>query len=187
MGKKISIDSATMMNKALEIIEARWLFDIEGSRIDVLVHPQSIVHSMVEYADGSIIAQMGVPDMRVPISYALAYPDRSLSGGCFLDLSKERTLEFFAPDVDTFPALRFAYRAIEAGGSMPTVLNASNEVAVAAFVEGKIGFLDITRIVDETMACHTPVREQSIAAIIEADRWGRETAENIIGRLNKQR
>ncbi len=186
MGKKITIDSATMMNKALEIIEARWLFNLEVSRIDVLIHPQSIVHSMVEYKDGSVMAQLGIPDMRVPISYALSYPERLRMDETFLDLRKEGKLEFYSPDFDKFPALRLAYEAAEKGGSMPAVLNASNEVAVDAFIGGKIGFLDIAGVVEETMNLHKPVEEKSIPAIIEADRWGRDMAEKIIGRMDKQ-
>lgn len=185
MGKKITIDSATMMNKALEIIEARWLFDLEASRIDVVIHPQSIIHSMVEYKDGSVIAQLGVPDMRIPISYALSYPERSCSGETTLDLCKEGTLEFYPPDVDKFPALRLAYESAQKGGTMPTVLNASNEVAVDAFITGRIGFLDIAGVVEETINIHKPKEQKSISGIMEIDRWGRDTAEKIIGRIDK--
>lgn len=183
MGKKITIDSATMMNKALEVIEARWLFDLDASRIDVIVHPQSIVHSMVEYKDGSIVAQLGVPDMRIPISYALSYPERSCSGDTILDLCREEKLEFFQPDRNKFPALRLAYEATEKGGTMPVVLNASNEVAVEAFIEGRIGFLDIAEVVEETMNLHKTREQKSIEVIIEVDQWGREMAEKIIGRI----
>ncbi|MBN2569154.1 MAG: 1-deoxy-D-xylulose-5-phosphate reductoisomerase [Deltaproteobacteria bacterium] len=186
MGEKITIDSATMMNKALEIIEARWLFDLEASRIDVIIHPQSIVHSMVEYKDGSIIAQLGVPDMRVPISYALSYPERACSGDTSLDLCREEKLEFFSPDCDKFPALRLAYEAAEKGGTMPVVLNASNEVAVDAFIKGRIGFLDIAEVVEKTMNLHKPEEQKSVSVIIEMDQWGREMAEKIIGRIGIQ-
>ncbi len=186
MGQKITIDSATMMNKALEIIEARWLFDLDVSRIDVIIHPQSIVHSMVEYKDGSVIAQLGVPDMRVPISYALSYPERSCSGATSLDLCREGKLEFFSPDCDKFPALRLAYEAAEKGGSMPAVLNASNEVAVDAFIKGSIGFLDIAGVVEKTMGLHKGEEEKSISGIIQADGWGRKMAEKIIGRIDIQ-
>jgi len=186
MGRKITIDSATMMNKALEIIEAMWLFDLEVSRIDVLIHPQSIIHSMVEYRDGSVIAQLGIPDMKVPISYALSYPERSPSEETPLDLCKEGKLEFFSPDFDKFPALRLAYEAAEKGGSMPAGLNASNEAAVDAFTRGRIGFLDIAGVVEKTMNLHKPVEEKSISAIIDADRWGRVMAEKIIGRMDVQ-
>ena len=186
MGEKITIDSATMMNKALEIIEARWLFDLEASRIDVIIHPQSIVHSMVEYKDGSVIAQLGVPDMRVPISYALSYPERSCSGDASLDLCREEKLEFFPPDCDKFPALRLAYEAAEKGGTMPVVLNASNEVAVDAFIKGRIGFLDIAEVVEKTMNLHKPEEQKSVSVIIETDQWGRGMAEKIIGRIGIQ-
>mgnify|MGYP001304151293 CR=1 FL=1 len=185
MGKKITIDSATMMNKALEIIEARWLFDLNASQIDVVIHPQSIVHSMVEYKDGSVIAQLGVPDMRIPIAYALSYPERSGAGVTFLDLCKERTLEFYPPDGDKFPALRLAYRAVEEGGTVPVVLNASNEVAVDAFINGRIGFTDIARVVEETVHFHKPREQKTISDIMEVDQWGRNTAEEIIGRIDE--
>lgn len=186
MGQKITIDSATMMNKALEIIEARWLFDMEVSKIDVVVHPQSIVHSMVEYRDGSIIAQLGIPDMRVPISYALSYPQRTYAGDTYLDLCRQGTLEFYPPDSDTFPALRLAYEAAEAGGSMPAVLNASNEVAVDAFLKGRIGFRNIAEVVEQTMSRHRPEELTTIAGIMGTDQWGREMAEKIIGRIDIQ-
>jgi 1-deoxy-D-xylulose-5-phosphate reductoisomerase len=185
MGKKITVDSATMMNKALEIIEARWLFDLKASQIDVVIHPQSIVHSMVEYRDGSVIAQLGVPDMRIPIAYALSYPERSGAGETFLDLCKERTLGFYPPDRDKFPALRLAYEAVEKGGTVPVVLNASNEVAVDAFINGKIGFSDIARVVEETIHLHVPGEPETISDIIDIDRWGRKRAEEIIGRIDE--
>ena len=184
MGQKITIDSATMMNKALEIIEARWLFDMEVSRIDVVVHPQSIVHSMVEYRDGSVIAQLGVPDMRVPIAYALSYPGRSPVEGTHLDLCRQGRLEFYPPDSDTFPALRLAYEAAETGGTMPAVLNAANEVAVEAFLNERIGFPAIAEVVEGTMNLHRPEDVQTIAGILETDRWGRETADKIIERID---
>jgi 1-deoxy-D-xylulose-5-phosphate reductoisomerase len=151
MGRKISVDSATMMNKGLEVIEARWLFDVDADRIDVLIHPQSVVHSMVEYVDGSVLAQMGNPDMRTPIAYALAYPERTASGVGSLDLAKVGRLDFEKPDLVRFPCLALAYDALRAGGSAPAVLNAANEVAVAAFLERRTGFLDIARIVSATL------------------------------------
>jgi len=154
MGRKITIDSASMANKGLEVIEARWLFDMDIDKIDVCVHPQSVVHSMVEYIDGSVIAQMGVPDMRGPISYALSYPERLQGAVEILDLCSIGTLEFMSPDTGKFPALELAYTAAGKGGSAPAVLNASNEVAVEAFIEGKIRFVDIISIVKEVLDSH---------------------------------
>ena len=147
MGAKISVDSATMMNKALEVIEAHYLFDIPQGKIDVLMHPQSIVHSMVEYIDGSILAQLGASDMRTPIAYALAWPERMATTGGFLDLTKPQTLEFLPPDTVRFPALALVRQVLDAGGAMPTVFNSANEIAVAAFLNGEIGFTDIESLV----------------------------------------
>jgi 1-deoxy-D-xylulose-5-phosphate reductoisomerase len=183
MGAKISIDSATMMNKALEIIEARWLFDVDGGRIDVLIHPQSIVHSMVEYIDGSVIAQMGTADMRIPIAYALSYPERietrvpqlSLS-----DLCKDGIgLTFFTPDLDRFPALGLAYDALKAGGTMPAVMSAANEAAVSLFLDGKIGFLEIVETVSEVMRRHEPIEAPGLEDILNVDTWARREAEKV--------
>ena len=151
MGAKISIDSATLMNKGLELIEAYHLFPVEEQQLDVIVHPQSVVHSLVEYVDGSMLAQLGCPDMRIPIAYALAWPDRMVTPCERLDLATVARLDFEPPDLERFPALRLARAALVSGGSSPTVLNAANEVAVAAFLEGRIGFLDIAAIVEETM------------------------------------
>lgn len=152
MGAKISIDSATMMNKGLEIIEAHFLFDIPEERIDVLVHPQSVVHSLVEYVDGSVLAQLGTPDMRTPIAYTLAWPERIATPAERLDLVKAGTLTFEAPDSERFPALRLARAALQSGGGAPTILSAANEVAVQAFLDRRIGFLDIERVVEDTLA-----------------------------------
>ena len=174
MGAKITIDSATLMNKGLEVIEARWLFDVEPSLIDVVVHPQSIVHSMVEYKDGCVMAELSVPDMRAPIAYAISYPSRVESGTQKLDLVKIGSLTFESPDRDRFPCLGLAYEALKIGKSMPAVLNAANEVAVAKFIEKKIKFGDIFKIVEKTMNAHAPVSFSSIDEILEIDRWARD-------------
>lgn len=173
MGRKITIDSATLMNKVLEIIEARWLFGIDSSKIDVVIHPQSIVHSMVEYKDGSIIAQLGLPDMRLPIQYALLYPERVDTGLPKLDITERGTLTFGKPDLDRYPGLNLAYRALEQGGTTPAVLNAANEVAVSLFLEEKIRFLDMVKIVTCVMDRHTPIQNPDLAQILAADSWAR--------------
>jgi 1-deoxy-D-xylulose-5-phosphate reductoisomerase len=180
MGKKITIDSATMMNKGLEVIEAGWLFGLPGEAIDVLIHPQSIVHSMVEYRDGSVIAQMGVPDMRLPIAYALSYPQRLKRDEETLDLRKVGTLTFFQPDPVRFPALRLAYEAVKAGGTMPAVLNGANEMAVAAFIAEHIRFDRIVTVVQEVLSRHQGQADPGIDAVLAADRWAREEAGIII-------
>jgi len=180
MGKKITIDSATMMNKGLEAIEASWLFDLPVSKIDVLIHPQSIIHSLVEYRDGSVIAQLGVPDMRVPIAYALSYPRRMIRNEAGLDLVNVGALTFFKPDPVRFPALRLAYAAAETGGTAPTVLNAANEVAVTAFIDEEIGFNGISQLVDEVLSRHRVRVEPRIEEILAADRRTREEARNRI-------
>ncbi len=183
MGAKISIDSATMMNKALEIIEARWLFDVDGERIDVLIHPQSIVHSMVEYIDGSVIAQMGTTDMRIPIAYALSYPERIENLVPELDLGdlckNGAGLTFFTPDHDRFPALKLAYGALRAGGTMPAVMSAANEAAVSLFLDGKIGFLEIVETVSEVMNRHNVIETPGLDEILKADLWARREAERL--------
>lgn len=179
MGPKITIDSATMMNKGLEVIEASWLFDVPPSRIDVVIHPQSIVHSMVEFIDGSVIAQMGVPDMRCPIAYALAYPERIESGVKSLSLTDCRSLDFFEPDFSKFKALKLATQAMEAGGSMPAVLNAANEVAVACFLQRKIPFLKIAVLIEKTLSEHSAFALKSLEDVVAADRWGRERASQL--------
>ena len=180
MGRKITIDSASMMNKGLEIIEAMWLFDMDIAKIDVCVHPQSIVHSMVEYIDGSVIAQMGVPDMRGPISYALSYPERLQGAIETLDLCSVSALEFVNPDCAKFPALELAYAAAGKGGSAPAVLNASNEVAVEAFIEGKIRFVDIALIVKDVLDSHRTKEINRIEDVLDADLRGRAKAREII-------
>jgi len=176
MGAKITIDSATMMNKGLEVIEARWLFDIPAEKIEAVIHPQSVIHSMVEYIDGAVVAQLAVPDMRGPIAYALAYPERVPSGTEFLDLAKVGTLTFKKPDLEKFRCLKLAYDAAKEGGSMPCVLNAANEVAVAAFLDKKIKFLDIPRIVETVMARHDRVEFSSLEDVFAADKWARSEA-----------
>ena len=181
MGQKITIDSATMMNKGLEVIEARWLFDLPADRISVNIHPQSIIHSMVEYIDGCIMAQLGVPDMKAPIAYALTYPERVPTGVKPLDLTKLSGLTFFNPDHVRFPALQLAYRAMAEGESMPTVLNAANEVAVEAFLRGAIGFCDIPRAIERTMDLHQPHSLGTIEEVLHVDRWGREKTRELLG------
>lgn len=180
MGQKISIDSASMMNKGLEVIEARWLFDMPGERIAVNIHPQSIVHSMVEYVDGCVMAQLGVPDMKAPIAYALTYPERVQTRVKPLDLTDLSGLTFFNPDHVRFPALRLAYRAMNDGESMPTVLNAANEVAVEAFLNGRIRFTDIPRAIEKTMDVHQPHSLNSIEEVLQVDRWGREKTREML-------
>jgi len=181
MGRKITIDSATLMNKGLEVIEARWLFDIAPEKIQVLVHPQSIVHSMVEYHDGAVVAQLGVPDMRGPIAYALSYPERLSDASPALDLAKMGTLTFEEPDLDRFPCLAYAFDALKAGGSMPAVLSAANEVAVKYFLEEKIGYTDIARVIRATMDAHTPSSIRTVEDALKADLWARHIAEKVIG------
>jgi 1-deoxy-D-xylulose-5-phosphate reductoisomerase len=176
MGPKITIDSATLMNKGLEVIEAHWLFGASASQIGVVVHPQSIVHSIVELTDGSMIAQMGTTDMRLPIQYAFSYPDRWDAPVPFLDLVRAGRLEFQEPAWDDFPCLRLAYRALEAERSLPIVLNAANEVAVAAFLRGQLGFTAIPRIIADTMDAHVPAATETLAAIRRIDSWAHEFA-----------
>jgi 1-deoxy-D-xylulose-5-phosphate reductoisomerase len=180
MGNKITIDSATLMNKGLEVIEAHWLFEMPADRIDVVIHRQSIVHSMVEYRDGSVIAQMGIPDMRGPLAYALNYPERLPLGLPSLDLTKVKSLTFEPPDHKKFPCLGYAYEALKTGGTMPAVLNAANEIAVAAYLSGQIGFLEIARLIRKTMDGHVPQAANSLEDVLEADRWGRERALKVI-------
>ena len=177
MGAKITIDSATLMNKALEIIEARWLFGLEPDKIRVLVHPQSIVHSIVEFQDGSMICQLGPPDMRIPIQYALTYPRRRPLPLDRLQLAEVATLTFHEPDPVRFPALRLAYQVLRQGGTAPAVLNAANEVAVAAFLQEKIPFLEILACVERTLSAHTVTPDPDLEEIFAADRWARDEAE----------
>lgn len=176
MGRKITIDSATMMNKGLEVIEAYHLFRVPVEQIQVVVHPQSIIHSMVEFHDGSVLAQLGIPDMRIPISYALAYPERLSNALPSLDLFEIQTLNFYSPDLLRFPCLRLAFEAAHEGGTMPTVLNAANEVAVQAFLDETIAFLDIPAVIEATMAQHSPVPITDAAVAIQVDHWARECA-----------
>jgi|UniRef100_A0A7C3V5Q9 1-deoxy-D-xylulose-5-phosphate reductoisomerase len=180
MGAKITIDSATMMNKALEVIEASVLFGLPASQVEVYVHPQSIIHSLVEFVDGSVLAQLGWPDMRLPIAYALTYPRRLPLNSEPLDLGKVGQLTFERPDFTRFPALRLGYEAAEIGGTMPAVLNAANEMAVAAFLEGRLSFLDIPRVVEETMAAHAPEALESLAQVLAVNRWARQHAQALV-------
>jgi 1-deoxy-D-xylulose-5-phosphate reductoisomerase len=176
MGRKISVDSATMMNKGLEVIEARWLFDLPPERIEVLIHAQSIVHSLVEYTDGSVIAQLSNPDMRVPIANALAYPERVESGAQALDLSLVKNLSFEKPDLARFPCLGLAYAALRSGGAAPAVLNAANEVAVEAFLAGRLRFTGIAEVIGETLAAVPGRSADDLAGIMEADARARREA-----------
>jgi 1-deoxy-D-xylulose-5-phosphate reductoisomerase len=177
MGRKITIDSATLMNKGLEVIEAHWLFGLASSQIDVVIHPQSVVHSMVELVDGSIIAQLGVTDMRLPIQYAFSYPERWPAPVPSLDLFRAGHLEFEAPDTRAFPCLRLAYRALELAASVPVVLNAANEVAVARFLDGRLAFPGIPLVIERAMDAHKVVEVRTLAEVRAVDRWAREHAE----------
>jgi 1-deoxy-D-xylulose-5-phosphate reductoisomerase len=183
MGRKITIDSATLMNKGLEVIEARWLFDVTADQIDVVIHPQSIVHSLVELTDGSVIAQLGVTDMRLPIQYACSYPERWDGGLPALDLTRAGRLDFLAPDHDRFPCLELAYRALRAGDTFPVVLNAANEVAVEMFLDGKLGFTSISRVIERTMNAHSPDSVLTIDVIRRIDGWAREKARAMAAEL----
>ena len=183
MGAKISVDSATMMNKGLELIEAHHLFGLPSERIEILVHPQSVIHSMVEYVDGSVLSQMGSPDMRIPIAHALAWPERMETPAERLDLAKIGSLTFEAPDPERFPALRLARQALEAGGAAAIVLNAANEEAVAAFLGRRIGFLEIARIVEEALARTGAAAPRSIADVIDIDREARALANTLMSEL----
>ncbi len=169
MGRKITIDSSTLVNKGLEVIEAKWLFDVEAEDIQVVVHPQSIIHSMIEYTDGAVIAQLGVPDMKLPIQYALYYPERKGPTAERLDFYKLRSIDFFEPDTEVFPALSMAYEALKTGGSMPTVYNAANEWAVAAFLERKIGYTDIVRLIRREMDAHKVIRTPELEEILATE------------------
>jgi 1-deoxy-D-xylulose-5-phosphate reductoisomerase len=183
MGRKISVDSATLMNKGLELIEASCLFGVDSARLDVLVHPQSVVHSLVAYVDGSVLAQLAAPDMRVPIAHALAWPDRMETAAARLDLGRLGALTFEAPDLEAFPALALARRALEAGGGAPAVLNAANEIAVGRFLDHRIGFLDIPRVVEQVLERHfgerspSPGRLDDLEDRLEFDRAARAEAE----------
>ncbi|PKM80880.1 MAG: 1-deoxy-D-xylulose-5-phosphate reductoisomerase [Firmicutes bacterium HGW-Firmicutes-14] len=181
MGYKITVDSATMMNKGLEVIEAGWLFDMDFSRIEVMIHPQSIIHSMVEFADGSVIAQMGNPDMRVPIQYALSYPERWKNDLPRLDLVSAGCLTFEKPRTDVFPCLELAFAAGQRGGTMPAVMNAANEEAVGLFLGEKISFIDIPSLIEKTMGKHDNIREPGLDDIIDSDRWARLQVRGLAG------
>ena len=183
MGPKISIDSATLMNKGLEVIEACVLFDVPLDTIEVIVHPESVVHSMVAYTDGSVLAQMGQPDMRTPIANALAWPDRIESGVAPLDLTQIAGLHFEKPDTDRFPCLRLAYEAQRAGGLAPTVLNAANEIAVAAFLDGTVSFLQLPKVIENTLLQAKNSPASDLPTIIEADANARQLALEYISNL----
>ncbi len=174
MGDKITIDSATMMNKALEVIEAKWLFDLNATQIEVVIHPESIIHSLVEFCDGSVIAQMGLPDMKVPIQFALTYPDRENGNVKSLDLAKLGTLNFQKPDMDKFPALRLGYEVVEKGGTMGATFNAANEVAVQEFLDNKIKFTDIAKAVEHVMNQHDFISVPTLQDIMDADEYARK-------------
>lgn len=180
MGPKISVDSATLMNKGLEVIEAHYLFGLERARIRVLVHPQSTVHSLVEYTDGSFLAQLGSADMRIPIAHALAWPERVASGAPVLDLAAMARLDFAEPDLDAFPCLQLAYDALDAGGTAPAILNAANEVAVAAFLNGRLGFLQIAAIVNEALNRCALSSAESLSTVLYADAQARKLAQAVI-------
>ena len=185
MGPKITIDSATLFNKGLEMIEAHWLFGVEMDRVEVVIHPQSIVHSMVEFADGSTLAQLSYSNMRFPIQYAVTWPDRVPNTLPPLDFSKLSKLEFFTPRYDDFPAMNLARRAGETGGTLPAVMNAANEIAVAAFLNRQVRFPDIWRIVEEVMNRHAPVAHSDLDAILQADQWARNEAQGCVKSLNR--
>jgi 1-deoxy-D-xylulose-5-phosphate reductoisomerase len=187
MGPKVTVDSATLMNKGLEVIEARWLFDIDPSRIEVVIHPQSIVHSMVEFVDGSLLAQLSTPDMRLPIQYAITYPKRMASLTKKLDLTEVGKLEFFKPDFDRFPCLGLAYDAIRKGGTMPAVLSAADEIAVLAFLEGRIGFTRIPSVLEKVLAGHRPILSPSLEDAEQADLWAREEASRVVALFDKSK
>ncbi len=179
MGRKITIDSATLMNKGLEVIEAHWLFDLPAEQIDVVIHPQSVVHSMVELNDGSIIAQLGGADMKLPIQYACSYPDRWEAPVARLDLTAAGPLEFQKPDLDKFPCLRLAYRALAEGPSHAVVLNAANDVAVAAYLDERISFISIPSVIEQAMDAHSAVAASTIDAVREVDGWARVYSQNV--------
>jgi len=183
MGRKITIDSATLMNKGLEVIEAHWLFGVGADQIEVVIHPQSIVHSMVELLDGSVIAQLGVTDMRLPIQYACSYPERWDGALPSLDLSRAGRLEFQPPDQERFPCLGLAYRALRAEGTLAVVLNAANEVAVAAFLDGRLGFTAIPAVIERTMNAHTVEGVSTVETVRRVDEWGRNYAREMAAEL----
>ena len=181
MGRKISVDSATMMNKGLEMIEACWLFGMPVDKVEVLIHPQSVIHSMVEYVDGSVLAQLGSPDMRVPIACAMAWPERIASGAAVLDLVTAANLAFEAPDLRRFPCLRLAMQAAGEGGSVPVALNAANEIAVAAFLEGRIGYMAIPRVIASVLEAHRFGEPESLEHVKAIDADARRVARGLLG------
>jgi 1-deoxy-D-xylulose-5-phosphate reductoisomerase len=183
MGKKITIDSASMMNKGLEVIEAKWLFNIDISDIDVLIHPQSMVHSLVEFIDGAFLAQMGIPDMKIPIAYALTYPERIINDLPTLNIVKTGNLEFSNPDIKKFPCLGLAYAAGLCGGTAPVVLNAADEVAVSAFIKKKIRFIDLPKIIEKILVLHNSINNPSLDDILQVDLWARIETKEIIERI----
>lgn len=187
MGRKISIDSATLMNKGLEVIEARWLFDMPAENIEVVVHPQSVIHSMVSFRDGSVLAQLSLPDMKGAISYALSYPERLPIGHPTPDFAAIGGLTFRAPDIEKFPCLGLAYSACRSGGTMPTVLNAANEISVEAFLNGRLAFGQIPGVIQTAMKNHEIVERPDLPDILSADRWARQAAEEEIARLQEKR
>ncbi len=187
MGAKVTVDSATLMNKGLEIIEARWLFGIPPERIDVVVHPQSIIHSLVEFVDGSVKAQLSLPDMRLPIQYALLYPERHPCPIQRLDLTKVGTLTFEPPDETRFPCLRLAKLAAQIGGTMPAVMNAADEIAVNAFLQRQIGFMDIPAIVEAVMERHRPIPTPDLNTVWEVDEWARKMATDLVNEFARQK
>lgn len=181
MGRKITIDSATMMNKGLEVVEARWMFGVLPEQVEVVIHPQSIVHSMVRYRDGAVMAQLGIPDMRIPIAYALSHPVRLENGLKPLSLIQQGQLTFLPVEASRYPALGLVYQALRIGGTLLPVLNAANEVAVEAFLNGRIGFREIHRVIDGTMAAHRSRRATNLQQILEADQWARRHAADLVG------
>ena len=183
MGKKITVDSASLMNKGLEVIEAKWLFNLDISDIDVLIHPQSIVHSLVELIDGAFLAQMGIPDMKIPIAYALTYPERIMNDLPSLNLAKTGNLEFFKPDIKKFPCLGLAYAAGLCGGTAPVVLNAADEVAVSAFIKKKIRFIHLPKIIEKILTLHNSINNPSLDDILQVDLWARIETKEIIERI----
>ncbi len=183
MGRKISVDSATMMNKGLEMIEAHWLFNVPPEKIQVVVHPQSVIHSLVQYVDGSVLAELGNPDMRTPIAHALAYPERISAGVAPLDLFSVASLHFERPDFERFPCLELAYRALQKGGSFPAALNAANEIAVEAFLDGRIGFTGISRVIAAVLDESPAMRLDSLADVLAADASARSTARRVVEKM----
>jgi len=183
MGPKITVDSATLMNKGFEVIEATWFLGLPGSKVDVVIHRQSIIHCLIEYVDGSFTAHLSTPDMRLPIQQALTHPDRLPSGVSPLDLVSVGTLSFHEPDLERFPCLALSYEAAEAGGTAPAVLNAANEIGVYSFLDGRIGFTDVPSVVRRALDAHSNGTSCDLEAIFEADRWGREEAEGIVDRI----